>query len=567
MLMLRRSAVERKIDELHAIFQDSHDLPFLTTAAARGLASADPLATVPESSRSPVTLGSNSPDLVNSSTKMPDIIDRNILRAYKANMLLDLYRSQSRNFPFVLLPQDVPLSTLRHSRPYLLLTVLAMASSEDIHVQGALEAEYRELLARKVVIEGDKSLDLLQSLLVYLAWYHFYFKPHRQQIYQLAQLAVAMAEDLGLGKLYGTTKPVAGHDLNGASSTIEFEHLQSRSTLEAKRTYVGCYYLSSCLSIAFRKPNGMSYTSAIDRYCQDLASAKEAPLDPSLHYLIRVQHLAEDVGNVFGDWNSSQSIISGSTRTQTATRALHAQLEQLRVSMPTSISSMMCIEMACHATLIHVYEVCLHMKEETPRMDYGPQILANLSWRSADIRIDLLIGCLEAAKKCLDFFTSLTPQEIQSCTIIEFTKLIYAVMVFEKLTTSVELEGSDILAQEATTLSFYLDLLIQRMSGITTTEASEGAKDVYWHFKLVFQRTKSWYRQRVQHRDITFGTVEPTEGSNTQDLSPLNLLDKLDTRTPPDEEMPGYQSSAFSDDFWDQLLPGWPTSLEAPGLL
>ncbi|MCJ1378822.1 hypothetical protein MMC17_001921 [Xylographa soralifera] len=228
---------------------------------------------------------------------------------------------------------------------------------------------------------------------------------------------------------------------------------------------------------------------------------------------------------------------------------------------------MMSIKLAYHATLIHVYEVSLHMKKEPPRTDHELKASAALSWNPAEIRIDLLVGCLEAAKKCLEFFTSLTDQEIRSCTIMDFAKLVYAVMVFEKLTTSVDAEGSDILSREATTLSFYLDLLIQRLNGITTTTALEGAKDAYWHFSLVFQRTKSWYDERIQLKNSAFGTVEPTDESNTLDLSPLQLLARLDAQKPADAVILDDQSYPFADDFWEQLLPGWPTSLDAPGLL
>lgn len=49
--------------------------------------------------------------------------------------------------------------------------------------------------------------------------YHFHFRPERQQIYQLVQLAVAMAIDLELKK----------HSISS----------------ESKRTLAGCYYLSS----------------------------------------------------------------------------------------------------------------------------------------------------------------------------------------------------------------------------------------------------------------------------------------------------------------------------------
>ena len=62
------------------------------------------------------------------------------------------------------------LETLRWEKPFLLLSILVMASAKARGLQVLLEKELRELLASKVIVEGELSLDLLQGLCVYLAW-------------------------------------------------------------------------------------------------------------------------------------------------------------------------------------------------------------------------------------------------------------------------------------------------------------------------------------------------------------------------------------------------------------
>ena len=77
--------------------------------------------------------------------------------------------------------RDVELERLRERNPCALTAVLAigakLAPSNGYFggraevLADVLEREWREELARKVIVEGQKSLDLVQGLLVYLGWY------------------------------------------------------------------------------------------------------------------------------------------------------------------------------------------------------------------------------------------------------------------------------------------------------------------------------------------------------------------------------------------------------------
>jgi hypothetical protein len=75
--------------------------------------------------------------------------------------------------------------------------------------------------------------------------YQHFFRPERQQIYQLSQMVIAMAVDLEISRPAG--------DLSGALSTFAFGDSRTGSMrahsfpseLEAMRTFLGCYYLSS----------------------------------------------------------------------------------------------------------------------------------------------------------------------------------------------------------------------------------------------------------------------------------------------------------------------------------
>jgi hypothetical protein len=77
--------------------------------------------------------------------------------------------------------------------------------------------------------------------------YQFYFRPLRQQIYQLATMAAAMAVDLGIHKATSSeAKNGSVLDvLNISAVLVPRRSLLDDEAYEERRTLLGCYYLTS----------------------------------------------------------------------------------------------------------------------------------------------------------------------------------------------------------------------------------------------------------------------------------------------------------------------------------
>lgn len=84
--------------------------------------------------------------------------------------LLDKFRGMAPYFPFVRLPYSCTAASMAEDRSFLLLAAVSAASSKYCHLQDALIRQFRESLSQRVVMAGEKDLDLLQGLLVHLAW-------------------------------------------------------------------------------------------------------------------------------------------------------------------------------------------------------------------------------------------------------------------------------------------------------------------------------------------------------------------------------------------------------------
>lgn len=77
----------------------------------------------------------------------------------------------SKYFPFVIVAPDVTVATLRETKPFLFKAIVVVASVQDLGRQRALGYALMGELTNKLLIRGERSVDLLQGVLVWLTWY------------------------------------------------------------------------------------------------------------------------------------------------------------------------------------------------------------------------------------------------------------------------------------------------------------------------------------------------------------------------------------------------------------
>lgn len=101
--------------------------------------------------------------------RMPLIEQRKVDRN-QAEQLLLAFRNKAPFFPYVHIPPEATIPSLSRNSPFLLLAVLTVASTPDPKLHHQMDHEFRRILSSKVIVEGRKSLDFLQGMLVYIAW-------------------------------------------------------------------------------------------------------------------------------------------------------------------------------------------------------------------------------------------------------------------------------------------------------------------------------------------------------------------------------------------------------------
>jgi hypothetical protein len=71
----------------------------------------------------------------------------------------------------VVVKEDETVASMARERPFVLLAVLAAASgSRTLQGHSLYDEEFRKILGLKFVAGGERSLELLQGLVVYIAW-------------------------------------------------------------------------------------------------------------------------------------------------------------------------------------------------------------------------------------------------------------------------------------------------------------------------------------------------------------------------------------------------------------
>ena len=100
-----------------------------------------------------------------------DVIAAGLLTIETASSLLSTFKmTMTDHFPFVRVQPQQTTEEIRQQRPFLFLAIIAAASYEDMPLQRKLGKRLKQAISTRMILKGEMSLDLLQGLLVHLAW-------------------------------------------------------------------------------------------------------------------------------------------------------------------------------------------------------------------------------------------------------------------------------------------------------------------------------------------------------------------------------------------------------------
>ncbi|XMA14497.1 hypothetical protein WAI453_007288 [Rhynchosporium graminicola] len=169
---------------------------------------------------------------------------------------------------------------------FLLKAIQLVASLRNIRSMWGQRRVIMQYLSEAVFIRSERSLDLLQGVLVLLGFYHYHCLVHIQ-FNNLMQLAVSIVGDMDLN--IDPVRQMRVRALGG-----ECEELRERNTDE-RRAIVGVWYMSSNVALTFNKGQSDKCTKYHEQCLEELEKGHEYESDILLIQLVRIQHLTQRI--------------------------------------------------------------------------------------------------------------------------------------------------------------------------------------------------------------------------------------------------------------------------------
>ncbi|KAF8250401.1 hypothetical protein K440DRAFT_639983 [Wilcoxina mikolae CBS 423.85] len=217
------------------------------------------------------------------STLEPDVINRDILTLSNATALYSHFVNiMLPHFPFFVHTDS--FAHTRHHKPVLFLAILSAASActSAVDLRSKLLDEVYVALAR-AVFPGDKSLELVQAIIITGTWYHAPATVGQSRVWMLTMQATAIAIDLKFA---------------------------SSADLDERRAMVSCYAQNTLVAIVLRRPVLLRYGRKIQESL-DLVEATGIDGDQILSaYVTLVRYMEEayeGCGAIEGDYNLAPS--------------------------------------------------------------------------------------------------------------------------------------------------------------------------------------------------------------------------------------------------------------------
>ncbi len=259
-----------------------------------------------------------------------DVIDRGLLTADMASKMFESYVDKmAPHMPAVVFPPGTTAAEIRKTKPTLFLAILSAASGSNYpDLQRTLTKEVMGIYAERIICNGEKTLELIQAIHISTLWYwppeHF----EELKFYQLIHIAAVMAIDIGLGKKTKSAKGKSGAGLWRDHAWRRTPYPDSES-IEARRTWLACYFLCCNASMGLRRPNLIRWTPFMADSVQVLETSPEAlPSDKTLCQWIKSQQIAEEVGTQFSMDDPAATVNIADPKIQYALRGFERDLEK-----------------------------------------------------------------------------------------------------------------------------------------------------------------------------------------------------------------------------------------------
>ncbi|KAJ5082350.1 hypothetical protein N7532_011393 [Penicillium argentinense] len=481
-----------------------------------------------------------------------DVVDQGFLSMETAQSYLDAFRTvMTPHFPFVVIPPDVSAHQLRQDKPFLFLAVLSAASYENMPLQRSLGAEVKKAVSSRMILNGEISFDLLQGLLVFLAWSHYHTKPHRYT--QYLQLAISLIIELRLDRAPQTRTWKTGLSFQPDGPPNRDVYDRPSWGNDEKRAIIGCYYLSSSIAILLQKYSTFPYVTYIEICCQSLHQDNEYPHDKYITHIVQLQHIAEKIDRLSAD--HGEELVRPGSGAELYVTNVKNDLSNFHKRLPFNLFDSSFLAFHFHATGLCLYQLALGLTDEQPRSPFGGSI--SQRWRE-----ELSCAAVNAAESIIGIYTSLPPASELGFTNTQWIQMAFAMLIGYRHTAASE-DPENIAAFLRT-----LTQLRQRVGALSTPNVDHnGDRDVFCDFRKRIVQIQSRLERGKKDDTPSSGIYfDRSMEASTQFVSNPGITfqepDSVEWQLPQDEMLVFMEDYRLPDDFLlntsvEQVMNSW----------
>ena len=301
--------------------------------------------------RSPASLQDNYDEAVLT------FLDHRIPPGKQQELLLVYANYAGTAWPVIRLSTD--LNELRSKSPILLMstmvyTVTQQTQCTELEIHDELVREAMFILGNELIGRGQRSLELVQALLIAAFWNKTSRKGLQGSCYQLIQLATDMAIDLG----------IAGSSLQ-PSPVAYFSMHEDPTSLDARRTWLACFIALSTSSISTRRSIAVPWNEHHQECLLDL-EARGDILDALLCQIVRITRLIDEISSRLCFCQSAVFMNGNDYSTYELVEALKTKVDAWAAQIPPRFASSQTLKVWYHVAMVHIHEIVLHTPTNKP---------------------------------------------------------------------------------------------------------------------------------------------------------------------------------------------------------
>lgn len=389
-------------------------------------------------------LDSISQKLTDLSTKWNEIVENNslfgpvsdpvtlkIITQSESEYRLHLYRTkmnQKFKLPFVNIPSDISAEQLRSSQPILfsvIMSVVSLILSKDqstTKLTMQLDNLALGLISHQVMRLGNKSIELLKSLLILCMWYNFPELSHKTRYHFFNYVCCCLIRDLGptnKGKLFMP----AGDNTQQQQQQQPAKKTPLENDEDHQRLILLVYVSSLNISIFLRQSTQMRWSSLLERSCSELMSGDYksdvygTQDDHLLVLFTKLNHVLEKVHMILHEVDSYSNDSTSYKDRSEIIIDLQLQLESIFQKIPKERNRVLAFFYSVEAYL-HEYTFSKFIDSIENKSELH-DLPAPVS--------DSFSKCCQSCTNAMNEFLKLTPELIASLPLYHISRIIYTV--------------------------------------------------------------------------------------------------------------------------------------------